>query len=187
MTDPISIARQLAREHPDGQLGCPSCDASLKAANLDRHLGKVHGDGSGSTNDAGAWRGTERVKRGRLSLEGSALVLRRALRRRRSVPLPAPVAAGGARVRSGGVHSSTHDYITETIDESAGTYLRIGGGRRSIVVRCRSGGGVHKHWRGWVQGPLTRRWHITLSAADFAALQYVLADHGVLQLRRTQT
>lgn len=144
----------------------------------------MHGDDPSSAFVATVWCGTDRLRRGRLQLEGSEFALSRALRRRRSVRLPAPVSAGGARTRRGGVHSSTHDYITDSVDESAGTYLRVGDGRRSIVVRCPSGGGFRKHWQGWEQGPVARRWHLTLSAADFAALQYVLADLGMLRLRK---
>lgn len=38
----IAIARQLAAAHPQATLPCPLCPATVKAANLERHLGKTH-------------------------------------------------------------------------------------------------------------------------------------------------
>lgn len=35
-------AREFARDQPGASLPCPVCAASLKAANLERHLGQVH-------------------------------------------------------------------------------------------------------------------------------------------------
>lgn len=38
----VAIARQLAASHASASLPCPVCASTLKAANLERHLGKVH-------------------------------------------------------------------------------------------------------------------------------------------------
>ncbi len=42
MSDAIAIARRLASAHPEVMLPCPVCATSLRASNLDAHLGKVH-------------------------------------------------------------------------------------------------------------------------------------------------
>jgi hypothetical protein len=46
MPQTISIARELARVHPGATLPCPVCAATLKAANLERHLVELHQVGS---------------------------------------------------------------------------------------------------------------------------------------------
>jgi hypothetical protein len=38
----VALARQLAVAHPNSMLACPACPASVDAANLERHLAKVH-------------------------------------------------------------------------------------------------------------------------------------------------
>jgi hypothetical protein len=42
MQPTVSIARRVAGTHPEATLPCPVCAASLKARNLERHLGEVH-------------------------------------------------------------------------------------------------------------------------------------------------
>src|SRR5689334_14556681 len=42
MAQTVAIARELARTHPAANLPCPVCAASLKAANLERHLAEMH-------------------------------------------------------------------------------------------------------------------------------------------------
>jgi|GEM_PF-2127946 len=41
-TGAVGLARQIAGAHPGATLPCPVCPAELAAANLDRHLAKVH-------------------------------------------------------------------------------------------------------------------------------------------------
>ena len=42
MSTTVAIARRLASAYPEAMLPCPTCAASLKAKNLDRHLADVH-------------------------------------------------------------------------------------------------------------------------------------------------
>lgn len=53
----LATARQLAARHPAAELCCPVCATSLKAANLERHLAKVHGGQYAVTTN---WRGADR-------------------------------------------------------------------------------------------------------------------------------
>jgi hypothetical protein len=41
-TSVIGLARQIAAAHPGATLACPVCPAGVNAANLDRHLAKLH-------------------------------------------------------------------------------------------------------------------------------------------------
>lgn len=52
----IAIARDLAAAHPESKLPCPTCAVSVKAANLDGHLAKVH---PGATDALRPWRGKD--------------------------------------------------------------------------------------------------------------------------------
>ena len=52
----IATARELAKAHPEGKFPCPVCANTLKAENLDKHLGKVH---PGATDPASPWRGKD--------------------------------------------------------------------------------------------------------------------------------
>ncbi len=54
---PIDTARSLAAAYPTAMLPCPVCAVSLKAAHLDHHLAKVHGNAAAA---ATPWRGTDR-------------------------------------------------------------------------------------------------------------------------------
>jgi len=55
-------AARLAAAHPDSTIPCPLCAASVKGANLDRHLGKVHrGSALDVVRDQRSWRGPERL------------------------------------------------------------------------------------------------------------------------------
>lgn len=67
-----------------------------------------------------------------------------------------------------------------TIDVDFGTYLRLARRRRAITVGCATSTELRKHWSGWTKGPRRKRWDVTLSAPDFVALQYALADQAVL-------
>lgn len=53
----IETARSLAASNPAAMLPCPICAVSLRASNLDGHLGKVH---AGARALEGPWRGTDR-------------------------------------------------------------------------------------------------------------------------------
>jgi len=59
MHDTLAIARQFAALHPEASLPCPSCAASLKARNLDRHLAEVHQLGPQATLATSALRGVD--------------------------------------------------------------------------------------------------------------------------------
>lgn len=54
---PTGTARSLAAAHPAATLPCPVCGVSLKAANLDGHLAKVH---PGAADARPPWRGVDR-------------------------------------------------------------------------------------------------------------------------------
>jgi hypothetical protein len=56
--DVVATARQLATAHPGAKLPCPICGASLGAANLERHLAKVHAGAAASATTT--WRGKDR-------------------------------------------------------------------------------------------------------------------------------
>jgi hypothetical protein len=180
----VLYLRAMARHHaatwPDTLVGCPGCGVAVKGANLEGHIAKQHptlGDGAPA-----AWQGVG-FWRGRLALEGEDLVLRRLLLPARRVTLPAPVAIGSARIgRPEFISASTGAVHAPTVYESAGACLHVGD-RRTLVVRCKSGGDVRRVWRGWSQARRTTRWHITLDAPSFAALQYLLAARGMLAVR----
>lgn len=180
--DPRAVARHLATEHPEAIVACPGCDAGVKGENLARHLEKTHPSLEGHTR----WRGLGWLD-GELALEANALVLRRFLRFTRTVSLPSALAVGPARVSRADVIDTSLGIANPLHhDERAGTCLHVGGDRGAIVVRCTSGGGARRHWRGWRQAAGTRSWHITLAAGDFAALQHVLASFGMLAIHPSQ-
>lgn len=52
-----STARSLASAHPTAMLPCPICAVSLRAANLDAHLAKVH---PGKSDQQPPWKGSDR-------------------------------------------------------------------------------------------------------------------------------
>lgn len=56
MSPAAETARSLAAAHPAAMLPCPACAVSVKAANLDAHLAKVHPGAPALT----AWRGVDR-------------------------------------------------------------------------------------------------------------------------------
>lgn len=172
-----SLALSLAGSYPAATLACPACDAGVKGANLARHLEKVHPVvGGASWAGLGFWGG-------QLAVIDGALELRRFLRPTWRIPLPAAVACGPARVsRSDVIDTSLGLANPATHDEGAGTCLHIGAGGDTIVVRCASGSNARRHWVGFTAAPGTRSWQITLSAADFAALQYALAGYGMLRV-----
>lgn len=118
-----------------------------------------------------------RLFRGRLSAHGDGLVLRHTLGLgRRRLARVDRVVTGSAYDRNSGP-----DGITS--DTGAGIYLDLRCGRRRIIVRCPQSAGFRRTWTGWEQGARSRRWHITLAPADFVALQYTLAELGVLRPR----
>jgi hypothetical protein len=53
-------ARRLAAAHPEAAVPCPVCAVTVKGANLERHLGKVH-PGPAADADPARWSGPERV------------------------------------------------------------------------------------------------------------------------------
>ena len=60
-------ARRLAEQRPGSPVPCPGCGASVKGANLERHLGRKHPGDAGAAH-ASAWRGPERIGAFRLLL-----------------------------------------------------------------------------------------------------------------------
>src|SRR5690606_32638055 len=103
-----------------------------------------------------------------------------------SVGLPAPVTIGGLTKRTMDPVDGRSDGNIPGMELKAGTYLQVGEGRRSVVVRCATAGGARKCWSGWQSGPRRRRWHVTVSPAELAALQYDLAERGLLALRSAE-
>ncbi len=62
MSDAMATASRLAAEQPEAVIPCPVCAATVKGANLDRHLGKVHtGQLPARTSAMKSWRGPERL------------------------------------------------------------------------------------------------------------------------------
>ena len=53
----VAIARRLAAAHPAAKLPCPACGASLRADNVEKHLGKVHGEARATATDS--WAGAD--------------------------------------------------------------------------------------------------------------------------------
>lgn len=54
----VAIARRLAAAHPAAKLPCPACGASLRADNVDKHLGKAHGEARATATNS--WTGADR-------------------------------------------------------------------------------------------------------------------------------
>jgi len=231
-------AAQLAAAHPESVLPCPLCAATVKGANLDRHLAKVHpGEALDGQSAERSWSGPERLIAraliavallamagvaaaawasrelddalilgvigiagvalilvglvlggvplfsGRLSVRDEGFVLNHTLglRRRRLSRVDRVEAGSAYLVRSTG--SNSEGVGGTTSEEKAGVYLRLRAGRRCITVRCKHSAGLRKTWGGWEQSRRSRRWHITLSPADFVELQYALYVMGKLELR----
>jgi len=62
VSDAMATASRLATDHPAAVLPCPVCAATVKGANLDRHLGKVHsGQLPVRSSARRSWRGPERL------------------------------------------------------------------------------------------------------------------------------
>ncbi|MDQ3989125.1 MAG: hypothetical protein M3291_08005 [Actinomycetota bacterium] len=62
MAEITETAGRLAATQPEATMPCPLCAASVKGANLDRHLGKVHpGHMTGPRSAERSWRGPERL------------------------------------------------------------------------------------------------------------------------------
>ena len=62
MSDAMATASRLAAEHPETVLPCHVCAATVKGANLSRHLGKVHpGQLPARSSARWSWRGPERL------------------------------------------------------------------------------------------------------------------------------
>lgn len=58
----MQTAERLAIRRPEAALPCPYCGASVKGANLGRHLGKVHPGSTGISHPLQrSWRGPERL------------------------------------------------------------------------------------------------------------------------------
>lgn len=64
MTDLQHTDARLAALHPESTMPCPLCAATVKGANLARHLGKVHpGQAVDGTSAKRSWRGPEPTDR----------------------------------------------------------------------------------------------------------------------------
>jgi len=228
---PEVVARSLAAAHPKAMLPCPVCAASLKASNLDKHLGKVH---SGVVAEGRRWSGSDRALMrplvalffvtvlqlplltvvpvafeqlallaiaaqmtvflgglgltlfgklpAELSLEGNRLVVRYGLGLlSRSVTLPPEKVAVGVLLEE---VPRTHvpgypDWATD--DVKAGTYLRLRG-TGMLTLGTKTGTGLRGHWdpAGWSSGGKVKWWDITLDASALVAVEYMLAERGLL-------
>lgn len=125
------------------------------------------------------------VFRARLVIDGDRVRLRYGLGlRSRSLLIGRQVELGRLwtlRPRAGmSTYENTRDAKVE-----AGAYLRLLEGKRRITVGCPKGTGTRKHWSdaGWKSGASTRYWDITLDRETMVALEYALADRGVLSPR----
>jgi hypothetical protein len=237
MADIMATVGRLSVEHPDATLPCPRCGAELKAANLDRHLGKVH-VGDADRPIRASWSGQDRVIawalfvlpllfaagviawdwrsggdshrlwflvaagvlligialgglslsdadpfRARLTLADGGARLRHTLGlRRRNIGPVQRLESGSAYKVVPAAGTSGYDDVYAGTDQRAGSYLRLRGRRRSITVRTRNSQ-LRKSWTGWHPAPRRRRWDVTLADGDFAALQYALAEQGLLSPR----
>lgn len=179
MTQIVAIAERLAANAPDATLACPICGVGMKAANLERHLGKVHP----GQDDAGtSWRG-HGFKGGRLTWSAGTLEWRsRTGLRTRTLTHVREVAAGSTLSSTGGntADGSSSSYSPSS-QERSGAYVQLRGEGRPITVRCRSGATARKAWVGWVPGQRVTRWQITLDVASFVALLYLLVEADVLR------
>lgn len=123
-------------------------------------------------------RATLTIERGSLRLRHGFGLLRHTVR------LPAAIEVGRlVRVRQ---DAAVHDAVyAETHEESAGSYLHLTRDGAALTVRCPENCALDRHWdpRSARPGPKRGRWDITLDRASFAALEYMLADRGMLSLR----
>src|SRR5215213_7550097 len=125
MADCTQTALSLAARHPQALLPCPVCAVSVRAANLERHMGKSH---PGAADLSSEWSDVRGVSMARLSIDADALALRtRSGLRTRREPLTDGVVLG-AVVKSGTsslMSSYADDYPTlaETTSKRAGVYL----------------------------------------------------------------
>jgi len=123
--------------------------------------------------------------RARVELEGPRVRLRSCFGLVvREVALPAEIATGRAIERR--AVPGTHQLEAPPgEDVDAGTFLRLGGGSRSITLVAKKATGLGKSWapEGWTKGPATRRWDITVDRTALVAVEYYLASLGLLRPR----
>ncbi len=127
---------------------------------------------------------TDRL-RARLTFDGGSLSLSHGLGlRRRVVALPAELEVGSAWEKwMTGQRVGEDVYWTSHGDRRVGGYLRIFSGSQSITVLTFKTS-VKQYWspKGLQIGPRRFRGDITLGAAEFVALEYLLASRGMLSL-----
>lgn len=123
--------------------------------------------------------------RARVELEGPRVRLRSCFGLVvRDVALPAEIASGRAIERR--AVPGTHQLESPPgEDVDAGTFLRVGGGSRSITFVAKKATGLGKSWapEGWTKGPATRRWDITVDRTTLVAVEYYVASLGLLRPR----
>ena len=124
-----------------------------------------------------------------LELEGDVFRVRYALgARSRTVRLPAQVELG--RLVKRRAHDNAYPVTTggniAGEDMDAGRFLRIYNDGGSITVGSDKGTAPRKHWRGWTNAPKRRSWEISLQREDMVALQYLLAEHRVLEINTSE-
>lgn len=179
--DPLATARTLAAAHPDALLPCPVCVTSLRAANLDRHVAKVHAGVAIPATTRWSGRGLLGLLPGSLALDGDALVLRRLGRRR--VALPCAIELGAlVGVRGDVVTSSYADELNHPGEEvRTGSYLRLVGDA-AITIGCRQGTQARAHWdaAGWRRGERRRGCDLMVARPVLVAIEYALAARGLL-------
>jgi len=179
----LAIARTLAAGHPQAMVPCPLCATSVRAANLERHVGRSHAARVADDDAAGPWSDRRGLSAARLTVEGDHVVLRGRLGvGARRVALVGRVELGGltpSRPRSFMSSYDDHSGLSDSADELVGVYLRL----RGATVGCAASTDVRKHWTGWKQGPPRRGCDIALAPEAFVQLQYTLAERGLLALR----
>ena len=180
--DAIATARTLAAAHPAAMLPCPICAASLKAENVERHLGKVHPDArNAETRWAG--KGALGLAPVQLSLDGDAVVLRHWLGlATRRVTLPCAIEVGalwGERMAAPMGAPETTEAATPV---RTGRYLRLVGDDASITIGATQSTQFPTHWarRGWREGGKRRGCDIRVPVTAMLALEYLLASRALL-------
>lgn len=179
------------------------CPADVHAANLDRHLNKVHRAELHASGQDGALRlrGTDRrIARvavvlimaaglgafgARLELVGEQLRLRWLFGLgARAVTLPAKLETGTLLERKTSAMHIQRDN-SEGKAVPVGTYLRLRGGGGSITIGVKQAGGPGKRWAqgGWAKAKKTRWVDIEVDRAGLVALEYHRATRRQLMPR----
>lgn len=177
--DSIATARAMAASHPSAKLPCPVCAASLKAANMDSHLAKVHAGVTSYTATAWQGRGMLGLAPVSLSMSSEGVTLRHWLGlAKRVVRLPCAIEIGGTVTQRANVIME-HEPPTEV---RTGRYLRLVGDGGAITIGCKQQTQFASHWHraGFTTGAKRGRADIRVPVEAMLAIEYGLAERGIL-------